>query len=145
MHNTDSSNDSALPMAEQIAKVATAFHVSSTGHLPTAVNVTTSGNLLVVALHGALSTAELAMTETPDGQAKVDEFHRQLFKSASGPLQHDIKRITGMRVLGDTCQLQPTCVHLHQSLSNGTLVEIFTLSGNLPCECFHSEFHPSSL
>ena len=145
MPNTDSLTDSALPMAEQIAKVATAFHASSTGHLPTAVNVTTSGNLLVVALHGALSPAELAMTQTADGQAKVDEFHRQLFKSASGQLQHDIKRITGMSVVGDTCELQPTSVQLLHSRSNGTLVEIFTLSGNLPCECFYSESPPSSL
>src|SRR5580658_11005732 len=85
-------------MAEQIAQAATAFQQQRTGHEPKSVSVVLSGDTLVVTLHGALSPAEQAMAQSPEGAAKVQEFHRQLFLSASESLRNEIKRITGVEV-----------------------------------------------
>ncbi len=67
----------ARTLAEQIAQVAMAFQRQQTGHEPKAVSVVFGGDTLVVTLHGALSPAERAMARSPEGAAKVREFHRQ--------------------------------------------------------------------
>src|ERR1700722_2219927 len=70
-------------MAQQIAEAATAFQLQRTGHAPKSVNVVLSGDTLVVTLMGALTPAEQAMARSPEGAAKVQEFHRELFHNAS--------------------------------------------------------------
>ena len=52
---------------------------------------------LVVRLHGDRRRPSRRWRK-PDGAAKVQEFHRQLFLNASDVLQQEIKRITGMDV-----------------------------------------------
>ena len=91
-------------MAQRIAEAATAFQRQRTGHAPKSVTVVLSGDTLVITLHGALSPAEQAMAQSPDGAAKVQEFHRQLFLSASDTLRQEIKRITGMEVREATAE-----------------------------------------
>src|SRR5277367_4623852 len=91
-------HQSTKNMAEQIAQAATAFQQQRTGHEPKSVSVVLSGETLVVTLHGALSPAEQAMAQSPEGAAKVQEFHRQLFLNSSDTLRQEIKRITGMEV-----------------------------------------------
>jgi uncharacterized protein YbcI len=51
--------------------------------MPKSVTVVLSGNTLVVTLHEALSPAERDMAQSPEGAAKVQEFHRQLFSSSA--------------------------------------------------------------
>ncbi len=129
-------------MAEQIALVAAAFQQRRTGHDPKSVSVVLSGDTLVVTLHGALSPAEQAMSRSPEGAAKVQEFHRQLFRSASEALREDIKRITGMDVREATTEVEPESGAVVQVFTSGTMVQVFLLSGKVPSGSFECENHP---
>ena len=128
---------STQTMAEQIALAATAFQQQRTGHEPKSVSVVLGGDTLVVTLHGALSPAEQAMAQSPQGAAQVQEFHRQLFLNASDTLRQEIKRITGMDVREAAAELQPGAVV--QVFTNGTMVQVFLLSGKLPTGSFDAE------
>ena len=124
-------------MAEQIAQVATTFQQQRTGHQPKSVSVMLGGDTLVVTLHGALSSpAEQAMVQSPEGAAKVQEFHRQLFLNASDTLRQEIKRITGMEVLEGSAEVDPKCGPVVQVFPSGTMVQVFLLSGKLPSGSF---------
>jgi uncharacterized protein YbcI len=128
---------STQTMAEQIAQAAAAFQAQSTGHEPKSVSVVLGGDTLVVTLHGALSAAEQAMSQTVDGAAKVQEFHRQLFNSASQVFRTEIKRITGMDVRQADAQVEPGTGAIVQAFSSGSVVQVFLLSGNAPLESFN--------
>jgi uncharacterized protein YbcI len=128
--------DSTKTMAEQIAKAATAYQRLRTGHEPESVNVVLSGDTLVVTLHGALSLAEQAMVASPDGAAKLQEFHRQLFLNASDKLRLEIKQITGMEVHGAAAELDPKTGTVLQVFSSGTMVQVFLLSGKVASGSF---------
>jgi uncharacterized protein YbcI len=90
------SDGQAVSTAKQIAQAAIDFEQKTTGRAPKSVTVVLSGDTLVITLHGALSPAEKAMALSPEGVAQVQEFHRQLFASASDSLRQEIKRITGV-------------------------------------------------
>jgi uncharacterized protein YbcI len=124
-------------MAEQIAQAATAFQQQRTGHAPKSVSVVLSGDTLVVTLHGALSPAEQAMAQNPQGAAKVREFHRQLFHNASETLRQEIRRITGMNVREATAEVEPTSGAVVQVFTSGTMVQVFQLSGEVPSGNFN--------
>jgi uncharacterized protein YbcI len=121
-------------MAEQIAQAATAFQQQRTGRAPKSVTVVLSGDTLVVTLHGALSPAEQAMAQSPQGAAKVQEFHRQLFLNASDTLRQEIKRITGIEVCEATADVEPSSGAVVQVFTSGTMVQVFLLSKSLPTE-----------
>ena len=123
-------------MAEQIAQAATTFQLQRTGHEPKSVSVVLSGDTLVVTLHGALSPAEQAMAQSPEGAAKVQDFHRQLFLTASDALRKEIKRITGMEVREATAEVEPKAGAVVQVFTSGTMVQVFLLSGKLPSDSF---------
>src|SRR5438094_5449434 len=89
MARTDTRDGSKLTMAQQIAQAASAFQQQRTGHAPQSVTVVLSEDTLVATLHGALSPAEKALAQSPDGAAKVQEFHRQLFTNSADPLRHE--------------------------------------------------------
>jgi len=130
---------STQTMAEQIAQAATAFQQERTGHEPKSVSVVLSGDTLVVTLHGALSPAEQAMARNPEGAARVQEFHRQLFLNAAETLQKEIKRITGMEVREATVEVDPKSGALVQVFTSGTMVQVFLLSGKVPSGGFDAE------
>jgi uncharacterized protein YbcI len=125
-------------MAEQIALVATAFQQEQTGHQPKSVSVVLGGDTLVVTLHGALSPAEQLMAQSPEGAAKVKEFHRQLFLSASDPFREQIQRITGMAVREASAEVEPAAGAVLQVFSSGTMVQVFLLSGKVPAGSFNA-------
>jgi uncharacterized protein YbcI len=129
--------DPTPTMAEQIAQAATAYQRLRTGHEPKSVNVVLSGDTLVVTLHGALSPAEQAMVASPEGAAKLQEFHRQLFLNASDTLRLEIKRITGMEVRGAAAELDPKTGAVVQVFTSGTMVQVFLLSGKVPSDSFN--------
>jgi uncharacterized protein YbcI len=130
--------DSTQTMAEQIAQAATAFQQQRTGHEPKSVSVVLGGDTLVVTLHGALSLAEQAMAQSPEGAARVREFHRQLFLNASETLRHEIKRITGMDVREATAEVEPASGAVVQVFTSGTMVQMFQLSGTVPPGSFNA-------
>ena len=128
--------DTKSTMAEQIAWAATAFQQQRTGHEPKSVGVVISGDTLVVTLHGALSPAELAMAQSPEGAAKVQEFHRQLFLNASDELREQIKKITGMEVREAAAEVEPTACAVVHVFASGTMVQFFLLSGRVKSDSF---------
>ncbi len=130
---------STTSMAQQIAEAATAFQQQRTGRAPRSVNVVVSGDTLVITLQGALSPAEQLMAQSPDGAAKVAEFHRELFQSASEPLRAEIKRITNVEVREANAEVEPTRGSVVQTFATGTMVQVFLLTHPLPSQTWNGD------
>ena len=123
MSNTD------LTMAQQVAEAASVFEQRRTGHTPKSVTVVLGEETLVITLHGALSPAERALAQTPEGVAQVQEFHRQLFNNSADWLRQEIKRITGVEVREAKAEIETTTGTVVQVFTTGTVVQVFLLAG----------------
>jgi uncharacterized protein YbcI len=121
-------------VAQQIAEAAIAFEQRRTGHTPKSVTVVLSDNTLMITLHGALSPAERALAKSPEGAAKVQEFHRQLFTNSAQTLREEIKRITGVDVREAAAEIEPTTGTIVQAFTTGTVVQLFLLARDVPGE-----------
>lgn len=100
-------NELKSTMAQQIAQAAIAFEQRRTGnHVPKAVNVILSEGTVVITLHDALSPAERVLATSPEGAARMQEFHRQLFHNSSDSLRQEIAKITGMQVREASSQIE---------------------------------------
>jgi uncharacterized protein YbcI len=130
--------DAKQTIAKQIAQAATVFQQQRTGRPPTSVSVVLGGDTLVITLHGALSPAEQAMAQSPQGAAKVQEFHQQLFLDTSDTLRKEIKRITGMDVRETIAEVDPKTGAVVHVFTSGTMVQVFSLSGKVPSGNFES-------
>ena len=119
-------------VAHQIAQAASAFQQQRTGHEPKSVAVVLSGETLLITLHGALSPAEQALSKSPAGAARVQEFHRQLFTNSADELRQEIKRITGVEVREATAEVEPTTGTVVQVFTTGTMVQVFLLAHGVP-------------
>lgn len=128
-------------VAHRIAEAASAFQQQRTGHAPKSVTVVLSDDTLVITLHGALSPAEKAMARSPAGAAQVQEFHRQLFATASDSLREEIKRITGVDVREGTAEIETTTGAVVQVFTTGTMVQVFLLAGSVPAETWSGNGH----
>ncbi|MHC4092130.1 MAG: Na-translocating system protein MpsC family protein [Planctomycetota bacterium] len=126
-------------MAQQIAQVAKAFEQERTGHRPKSVTVVLSDDTLVITLHGALSEAEKALAKNPDGAAKVQEFHRQLFTSAAGTLRQEIERITGVKVREATAEIEPSTGTVVRAFASGTVVQVFLLADKVETDVWSND------
>jgi uncharacterized protein YbcI len=120
--------------ARQIAQVASAFQEQRTGRAPQSVAVVLSDDTLVITLHGALSPAEKDMAKSPEGAAQVQEFHRQLFASASDSLRQKIQQITGVKVREATAEVEATTGTVVQVFTTGTMVQVFLLAQSVPAD-----------
>src|SRR5688572_25779163 len=130
-------NKTKSTMAQQIAEAAIAFEQRRTGnHVPKSVTVVLSEGTLVITLHEALSPAERVLARSPAGAAQVQEFHRQLFASASDEMRQEIKRITGMAVREATAEIEPAGGAVVQAFTTGTVVQVFLLAGRAPTEAW---------
>jgi uncharacterized protein YbcI len=126
--------DSELSMAQQIAAAAHDFQLASTGRSPASITVVLSQDTLVITLHEALSAAEKAIAQTPDGAAQVQEFHRQLFLSSVGTMRMDIQRITGVAVREAAVEVETRTGTVVHALTSGTVVHVFQLAGVIPAD-----------
>ena len=111
-------------MAHQIGDAAIAFEEQRLGRRPKSVAVMLGGNTLVVTMHGVLSRGEMALAETSEGAAKLQEFHQELFGVSSDPLRKEITRITGL----DVSERAAAAV---QVFPTGTVVQVFLLQGHV--------------
>jgi len=118
-------------MAQQIGRAAIAFEQQRTGHGPKSVTVVLSEDTLVITLHGALSPAERALARSPAGAAQVEQFHRELFATASHALRQEIKRITGVDVREAAAEVEPTKAAVVKVFTTGTVVQVFSLAGSV--------------
>jgi uncharacterized protein YbcI len=123
-----------LTMAQQIAQAASAFEEQRTGILPSSVTVVLSDDTLVITLHGALSAAEKALSQTPAGAAQVQDFHRQLFASSAEPLRQEIRRITGVEVREAAAEVEPATGTVVQVFTSGAMVQVFLLAHGIASE-----------
>ena len=119
-------------MAEQVAQAAIRFERQRTGHAPDAVTVVLSDATVVITLHGALSPAEMALAKKPAGAAQVQEFHRQLFANASGPLRQEITRITGVEVRDAVAEVETATGTVVGVFTTGSTVQVFLLAQSVP-------------
>ena len=117
-------------MAQQLAQVASDLQHQRTGHAPKAVTVVLSEDTLVVTLHGALTPAEQALAKSREGAAKVQEFHRQLFRNSVDSLWQEIKRITGRDVREAAAEIDPATGSVVHAFTTGTMVQVFLLAEN---------------
>ena len=124
-------------MAQQVAQAASAFQQQRTGYPPKAVTVVLSDDTLVITLHGALTPAEQALAANPDGAAKVQEFHRQLFASSADKLRQEIKRITGVEVREAAAEVETKTGTVVHAFTNGTMVQVFLLAQHVPDETWN--------
>jgi uncharacterized protein YbcI len=125
-------------MAEQVAQAISIFQLRRTGYPPKAVTVVLSDDTLVVTLHEALSPAEKAMAQTPEGALRVQEFHRQLFSDSVELLRREIKRITGVAVGEAAAEVETTTGALVHAFTTGTMVQVFQLAGCITAEAWNS-------
>ena len=127
-------NVSPQTMSQQVAEAARAFQHRQTGHSPQAVTVVLSNDTLVVTLHQALSPAEVALSQTPDGAVKVQQYHRQLFETSAAELWQEIRRITGVAVREAAVDVETTSGAVVHALISGTMVQVFRLDGSISAE-----------
>lgn len=128
---------STSTMAEQVAEAVMDFQLKTTGHLPKAVTVVLSQDTLVVTLHEALSPAEKDMAKSPEGAARMLEYHRQLFSISSGSLREEIKRITGVDVREAVAEVEPLTGAVVCAFASGTMVQVFQLDRAILAETWN--------
>ena len=126
-----------LTMAQQVAEAAAAFEKQRTGHAPQAVTVVLGDETLVITLHGALSPAERALAQTPEGAAQVQDFHRQLFNDSADWLRQEIKRITGVEVREAKAEIETTTGTVVQVFTTGTVVQVFLLASGISADTWN--------
>lgn len=124
-------------MAQQVAQAAIAFQQQRTGQMPNAVTVVLSGDTLVITLHGALSPAEKALAKSPEGAARVQEFHRQLFTDSASSLRQEIKRITGVEVREAAAEVEANTGTVVHAFTSGTMVQVFLLAQGIASETWN--------
>jgi uncharacterized protein YbcI len=116
-------------VAQEIAQAAIAFQRECTGHAPESVTVLLGEETLVVTLHEALSPAEKAMACTPEGAARVHEYHRQMFRTSGAALHQELERILGVEVEESRVEMKPAAGRFDDEiLPAGALVQVFRLS-----------------
>jgi len=121
-------------VAQQIAHAAIAFQQQRTGHQPQSAAVVLTGNTLLITLHGALSPADKALAQSPEGAVEVQEFHRQLFNKSANELRQEIERITGVEVREATAEVEATTGTMVQVFTTGTMVQVFMLAQGVPAD-----------
>ena len=114
--------------AQQVAQAVMDFQRKTTGHAPKAVTVVLCQDTLVVALHEALSPAEMDLARSAEGAARLQEFHRQLFSTSSQSLRDEIKRITGVDVREAIAEVEPATGAVVCAFASGTMVQVFQLA-----------------
>lgn len=124
-------------MAQQVARAVTAFQQRRTGHPPKAVTVVLSDHTLVVTLYEALSPAEKALANTPEGAAEVQEFHRQLFQNSVELLRQEIRRITGVGVGEAAAEVETMTGAVVHAFTSGTMVQVFQLADRISAEVWN--------
>jgi uncharacterized protein YbcI len=118
-------NNTKTHIAQQLAHVASVLQQQRTGLAPKAVTAVLSEDTLVVTLHDALTPAEKALSQTPEGAAQVQEFHRQLFSSSSEFMRKEIKRITGREVREATAEVETATGTVVHAFTTGSMVQLF--------------------
>jgi uncharacterized protein YbcI len=117
-------------VTEQLAQLASRYQEQRTGRRPSAVSVALKVDTIVITLHDALSPAEVALAQTPQGAAQVQEFHRQLFADSTTEMREEIARITGRQVREMASAAEASGGSVVHAFATGVMVQLFLLQ---PC------------
>ena len=123
-------NETSANITEQLANAAKRLQEQRTGHAPKAVTVFIGDDTLVVTLHDALTPAEKALARSPEGAAKVQEFHRQLFANSTAEMREEIMRITGRQVREAAAEVETVTGTVVHAFTTGAMVQVFLLNPN---------------
>ncbi len=126
MTNTTPIIDTSI--AEELARVASRLQEQRTGHPPKAVTVILGEDTLVVTLHEALTQAERALSQTAEGAAQVQEFHRQLFANSTDEMLQEIRRITGREVREAGAEIETATGTIIHAFTTGAMVQVYLLT-----------------
>jgi uncharacterized protein YbcI len=121
-------------ITQEVAQMASDLQQQRTGHAPKTVNVVMDNDTLVVTLHEALSPAEQIVAKNPRGAARVQEFHRQLFRNSADSLRKEIKRITGRDVREAAAEIDSATGSVVHVFTSGTMVQVFLLAESVLAE-----------
>ncbi|WP_254509008.1 DUF2294 domain-containing protein [Anatilimnocola floriformis] len=121
---------SATEISKQVALIASDFQRRRTGHAPQSVTVVLSEDTLVITLLEALTPAEKALSQTPQGAAQVQDFHRQLFASSVEEMRQEITRITGRQVREAATEVETATGIVVHAFTTGAMVQVFLLTPN---------------
>jgi uncharacterized protein YbcI len=135
-------NDSPRTMAEEVADALSRFQLDRTGHAPSSVSVVLTDDTLVVTLHGALTPAEIELSRTEEGAARVQDYHRRLFIIAQASLLAEIARITGVAVKEAAVEIDPATGAVVHAFTSGAVVQMFRMAGDIPMEAWTGPVSP---
>jgi len=121
-------DESNVRMTKQLAAAASVQQEQISGRTPRVVTGALSEDTLVLTLHDALTPAEKALAQRPEGAAQVEEFHRQLFSTSSTSMREEIKRVTGREVSDAALEVVPNTGAVIHSFKSGTLVQVYLLN-----------------
>lgn len=121
-------------MAQDMAVAVAKFQTERTGHAPKAVTVVLSNDTLVVTLHAVLSPAEIVLSQTAGGAAKIQEYHRKLFNTSVASLREEIQRITGVAVREAAAEIETTTGAVVHAFTSGEMVQVFQMAGTISAE-----------
>lgn len=124
----------SITMAQRVELAAAESQQMRAGHSPSAVTAAVTDDVLVITLHDALSPAEKALAQTPEGAAQVQDFHRRLFQSSVDVLRSEIKRITGVAVREAAVEIESSTGAVVQAFTSGTMVQVFQLAGAISAQ-----------
>lgn len=119
-------------MAQRLALAASDLLYERAGHKPISVDVILSGEILLITMYGALSQAEKALAQSPEGAARFQEFHRRSFTDFAGQLRQEVKRVTDVSLREVTANGDPTSGAMVQVFTSGTVVLVFLLAQCAP-------------
>lgn len=126
-------------MAQQVAAAITQLQTQRTGHAPKAVTVVLSNDTLVVTLHEALSPAEILLSQSAEGAAQVQHYHRKLFESSASLLCEEIRRITGIAVCETAVEVETMTGAVVHAFTSGVMVQVFRLAGSISEEAWNGD------
>ena len=126
-------------IAQQLAQAVRTFQEQQTGRVPKSVTVVLSEDTLVVTLNSALSPAEQELAKSPQGAARLQEFHRQMFRSSVDSLQKEITRITRREVREAAAEFDPVTGSIVHAFTTGTMVQVFLLDERGPTETYSQD------
>ncbi len=135
-------NNSPRSMAEEVADALSRFQRDRTGHAPSSVSVVLTADTLVVTLHGALTPAEIELSRTEEGAARVQDYHRRLFIIAQAPLLAEIARITGVAVKEAAVEIDPATGAVVHAFTSGAVVQMFRMAGDIPIDVWKGPVPP---
>jgi uncharacterized protein YbcI len=98
-----------------------------------------SDDTLVVTLHEALSHAEIVLSQTAEGAAQVQHYHRKLFEASAAALREEIRRITGIAVCEAAVEVETTTGAVVHAFTSGVMVQVFRLAGAITSEVWNGD------